>query len=348
MAERQAEVYKKKQDELRSQYEKEQELHENKAMLSKESKAKLSVSFMYDPPPGIRKENDTTTDVECKFEWQRKYNAPRESYCKGDTEIRDQPFGIQVRNVRCIKCQKWGHINTDKECTMYSMSMSEARLFHAEAEQNEILSKHDLEVKMREDGLMMKRSAEGFQNKAESERPLLVSDDGNDDDDNVDGTDHKHRRKLQDKRIENQILNSLTTDQKLKLLVKFNRLNRRLGKKNEQLSKSVISRERRKARICKERKNITTRQNSSKSSDEKSTDLSPSSANFSDGDVSKSRHNKAKKSEVKKHENHRDFTSSMRDKRRHSPSFSRKESNSSSYRSRHDSTRERDASKGHG
>lgn len=207
MAEQQAEAYKKKQEELRNQYEKEQELHDNKAMLSKESKDKLSVNFMYELPPGMKKERESgpTDEAEYKFEWQRKYNAPRESYCKGDTEIRDQPFGIQVRNVRCIKCHKWGHINTDKECTMYSLSMSEAKKIHSEAESNQILSKNDLEQGLREDGLAMKRSAQEL-----STSHKLVEEPGMD--------------KVQ---TETDFLRSLSTKQKKKLLKKLEKIEKR-------------------------------------------------------------------------------------------------------------------------
>ena len=80
---------------------------------AKESKEKLSVNFLYEPPPGMKKEREKEDgEPEFKFDWQRKFNAPREDYCRDNDDIRDQPFGIAVRNVRCIKCHKWGHINT--------------------------------------------------------------------------------------------------------------------------------------------------------------------------------------------------------------------------------------------
>lgn len=213
MAEQQADAYKKKQEELRNQYEKEQDLHDNKAMLSKDSKDKLSMNFMYEPPPGVRKEREKDdNEPEYKFEWQRKYNAPRESYCKGDTEIRDQPFGIQVRNVRCIKCHKWGHINTDKECTMYSISMSEARKLHSEAEANEVLSKNMLEEQMKEDGLMMKKGAMSAQSFQTGRLHQLVGDTTNGDEPEA------------PPQVEEEFLKSLSTKQKRKLLRKLKKI----------------------------------------------------------------------------------------------------------------------------
>lgn len=248
MAEQQADAYKKKQEELRAQYEKEQDLHDNKALLSKDSKDKLSMNFMYEPPPGVRKEREKADDEpEFKFEWQRKYNAPRESYCKGDSEIRDQPFGIQVRNVRCIKCHKWGHINTDKECSMYSVSMSEARKLHAEAETKDIMSKGDLEEQMREDGLVMKKvvmTAQSFQTghlhqMVEDETQKVAADP------------------------ESEFLKSLSTKQKKKLLKKLHKLEKMKEKAKRKKEKKV-------KKSSKRRASSSSESDSSSSSDSES------------------------------------------------------------------------------
>lgn len=260
MAEQQADAEKKKQEELRNQYEKEQDLYENKAMLSKESKDKLSVNFMYEPPPGVRKQREKEeNEPEYKFEWQRQYNAPRESYCKGDADIRDQPFGIQVRNVRCIKCHKWGHINTDKECTMYHLSMSEARKMHLEAESYELLSKNTLEEQMKEDGLAMRRSAMNLESMQRGSLHELVSSDD-------DGTN---------KQPEMALIKSLTTEQKRKLLKKL--------KKIEKLSKN--------------RKRSST---SSSSSDESSDDKGKRKSKKKKNSEKKSKHHKSSKKHKKK------------------------------------------------
>ena len=151
---------KREEAEKMSEYQREQEAYEAKETLAiargktQEERNKLSLSFMYDPPVGVRGSSFNTPtasgekltmkgkggeeegepfcfrcnkgyhqpercpkDGEPLFEWQR--GAPREGYLRADAQVSDKPFGIQVQMTRCMKCHTMGHSHTEKFCPMY-------------------------------------------------------------------------------------------------------------------------------------------------------------------------------------------------------------------------------------
>lgn len=57
----------KHEEETLAQYRKEQELFQQKSLVSKESKDKLSLSFMYDAPPGTSQEVKSETIPKMEF-----------------------------------------------------------------------------------------------------------------------------------------------------------------------------------------------------------------------------------------------------------------------------------------
>jgi len=212
MAEQKTEAEQKKQDDLRQQYEREQETFNNKALLSKESKEKLSLNFMYEPPPGTRKD-EKEKEVEHKFEWQRTWGtAPRESWAKGDEAIKDQPFGIAVRNVRCVKCHKYGHINTDKECELYGKAIdADAPVGHID--QNKLIEE------MKEDGMRMRWTAWDLQDDPRIQKYKMISQPTSSEQDSL------------------QSLKNMSKEEKLKLLKKLDKMEKKKKKKKEKKSK---------------------------------------------------------------------------------------------------------------
>ena len=242
MAEQRTLAKEKKEQEMRETYEKEQQNYQHKMLLAKkdEDKIKLGLNFMYDLPPGMKKdgENDGAgkDEEEVKFEWQK--NAPRAKYAKKlGLDVHDQPFGVCVRNVKCFKCGKWGHQNVDKECPKFNENNSESK-----SALNSLCLSDPLRLisdMRREHGLTLRKSVIGTEIDPMAEnQQILDSDD-----------------EMEDPEAEIEYINSLSDKQKRKLLRKLEKLerkkNKRLKTKDSNLAKMGKKSRKRKVSTCK-------------------------------------------------------------------------------------------------
>jgi CBF1 interacting corepressor len=103
----------KRQNDLREQYEREQEDFSNKQLMGDE-KARLGLSFIYNMPANTLKNNKDESDIQFKMK-ETKMNE-EEVAAASAAAIKSSR---DTSKIRCLKCKKLGHANTDKVCPMY-------------------------------------------------------------------------------------------------------------------------------------------------------------------------------------------------------------------------------------
>jgi hypothetical protein len=53
-------------------------------------------------------------------------NAPLEGTYAANVKLTFKPLGMELRNVRCMRCREWGHQSGDRECSMRGFNPKDA------------------------------------------------------------------------------------------------------------------------------------------------------------------------------------------------------------------------------
>ncbi|CCI49357.1 unnamed protein product [Albugo candida] len=53
-------------------------------------------------------------------------DAPVEGDYTGNVKVNFKPMGVQLRNVRCLRCGEWGHLSGDRECELRNFNPHDA------------------------------------------------------------------------------------------------------------------------------------------------------------------------------------------------------------------------------
>eukprot|EP00038_Savillea_parva_P028026 m.62822 g.62822 ORF g.62822 m.62822 type:complete len:471 (+) comp8114_c0_seq2:297-1709(+) len=184
IAEQKAKADAAREKERIAEYQAEAAIHDTKgyALMGKAESdlavKRHAVNFMYDAPAGMDTKKDDGDKLELDPDRQLRLDekfsalkgAPREEYAK-DLPARDNPFGVQIRNVQCRKCEAWGHQSTDRVCPLFNVARVGA---DGEAERHDFEDPAVLMRQMADEGLTLKQSALGRMNDTTAENQQIV------------------------------------------------------------------------------------------------------------------------------------------------------------------------------
>jgi len=116
----------KKKEELAKQFEQEEARRQVRGMVKERmggpAEPPASMSFMYNAPPGLSEARAKVAEKKPSDRDAERFpllkDAPRQGEYTLGLEVTHKPFGVELRKVRCTKCDAWGHQAGDRECPL--------------------------------------------------------------------------------------------------------------------------------------------------------------------------------------------------------------------------------------